>query len=478
MEPEQPIESVLKAAAEKRRSQIGESFRLHAADRRLLQDEVSRTFSSRDKKSSGGSAFLAGLRGPLWPGVGWTFGVLAGVVAAALLMWPASRSPDTQLAYVKESAERDRDFKPELRQSDSRSEIAANRVAPKASAVDRKNLSEPAAKLSGAAKPATALDDINGDVAAAGSKSQVLTKSSAGEDELKIANAEMPAPAAPPGERFSSADSVNTPARSYQFKKDSEERSKTLSAQAAVAAPAARPSGSTAASGLASALNQTRALGLQRDQSNANRKLTDQSAATFGEARDKALQTSSFYLESLAGSRSPSADRQRFTQVAASSDGAAEKGREIGLMQTFDVQYSGNQVQIIDQDGSTYSGELITPVPAAARLAVARRAPILSTAKSETIEKQNAPTLRSPTNDLVAYAFTVSGTNRTLNEKVILTGDIFLPTVTNHGLLGDLSGIGGGSNPPAAILPLKNSKISGDARVGNQTFRFDATPSK
>ena len=44
-EPERPIEKLLRAAAQKRRDEVGAPFELHPATRRLLQGEVARRFA-------------------------------------------------------------------------------------------------------------------------------------------------------------------------------------------------------------------------------------------------------------------------------------------------------------------------------------------------------------------------------------------------------------------------------------------------
>ena len=46
-EPNQNVAEQLKAWAQKRRAQAGAPFELHPARRRLLQDEVARTFAKK-----------------------------------------------------------------------------------------------------------------------------------------------------------------------------------------------------------------------------------------------------------------------------------------------------------------------------------------------------------------------------------------------------------------------------------------------
>jgi len=48
-EPERPIETLLHAAAKKRRDEAGAPFELHPADRRVLQGEVARRFAKPER---------------------------------------------------------------------------------------------------------------------------------------------------------------------------------------------------------------------------------------------------------------------------------------------------------------------------------------------------------------------------------------------------------------------------------------------
>src|SRR6266403_1738058 len=91
MEPERPIEKLLRAWAKKRRDDAGAPLELHPATRRLLQGEVARRFGKEPRQPRSFSQVLAGL----WPRLAWGVAVvaLAGVLAAIVL--PTLRGPKT-----------------------------------------------------------------------------------------------------------------------------------------------------------------------------------------------------------------------------------------------------------------------------------------------------------------------------------------------------------------------------------------------
>src|SRR6185503_4188566 len=99
MEPERPIEKLLRDAGKKRAS--GQSVEIHPATRRILQAEVRRQFGG--SKSSPHTGSLPGLIAQWWPRVGWSFGVLLGVAVAALLMIPRER-PTSQMMLAQSKA--------------------------------------------------------------------------------------------------------------------------------------------------------------------------------------------------------------------------------------------------------------------------------------------------------------------------------------------------------------------------------------
>src|SRR5882672_1889734 len=91
MDPERPIEKLLRSQAKKRRDEAGASFELHPADRKVLQAEVERTFA-KEKRSP---PFLQSLR-VLWPRLVWGSAILAVLAIIAFMLVPGSNKNNSE----------------------------------------------------------------------------------------------------------------------------------------------------------------------------------------------------------------------------------------------------------------------------------------------------------------------------------------------------------------------------------------------
>jgi hypothetical protein len=128
---------------------------------------------------------------------------------------------------------------------------------------------------------------------------------------------------------------------------------------------------------------------------------------------------------------------------------------------------------VVDQDGSVYSGyvQLTNALPAAPT--VANQNPALAAANAD--QKAAPPPAQN-------YYFIVSGTNRSLNQNVLFTGNV-LATV-------DESWLKSQSNVPADLrgrmqvlpvhqlqLPLSNSRVTGTAWIeSRKQIQINAVP--
>ena len=87
MEPERPIEKLLRACARKRRDEAGPPFELHPATRRWLQGEVARRFGrlhpAPGRLGRSGRWF--------WPKLAWGLGVITVLAMALALLVPSLR---------------------------------------------------------------------------------------------------------------------------------------------------------------------------------------------------------------------------------------------------------------------------------------------------------------------------------------------------------------------------------------------------
>jgi hypothetical protein len=141
------------------------------------------------------------------------------------------------------------------------------------------------------------------------------------------------------------------------------------------------------------------------------------------------------------------------------------------VLVAFQVEQSGSRLRIIDNDGSVYTGSLQLPEPLVGQLAVeapAVQVPPLGAAAKRTEALAPATTGISTSS---FYFFRVTGTNRSLNQEVVFSGNV-LPETNAVSLGSSGGGVGGGVVQPTSAaesrLPLSNSRISGTAVIGNQ----------
>jgi hypothetical protein len=87
------------------------------------------------------------------------------------------------------------------------------------------------------------------------------------------------------------------------------------------------------------------------------------------------------------------------------------------VLNHFQVEQEGNQLRVVDEDGSTYLGH-VEPAPSPISLSEARGA--LRQESSLPAQKQSGQT-----ESAVNLYFKVTGTNRSLNQKVVFEGNYF-----------------------------------------------------
>src|SRR5437764_11801710 len=100
MDPERPIEKLLRKAAEARRAQAGAPQELHPANRRILQGEVARRFASAAPPPR---SFLDWLT-VFMPRLAWGAALLVGLGLAASLMLPRQSAPQSEMFFAKNEA--------------------------------------------------------------------------------------------------------------------------------------------------------------------------------------------------------------------------------------------------------------------------------------------------------------------------------------------------------------------------------------
>src|SRR5215831_5546206 len=95
MDPERPIEKLLRQAAQARRAEAGPPQELHPANRRMLQSEVARKYASAapPAKRSFFELFM--------PRLAWAAAVIVGLGLAAALMLPRESPRQSEMLLAK-----------------------------------------------------------------------------------------------------------------------------------------------------------------------------------------------------------------------------------------------------------------------------------------------------------------------------------------------------------------------------------------
>ena len=418
-DPERPIEKLLRASAEKRRDEAGAPFELHPATRRLLQGEVSRRFS----KPAGQAEPAGGRLRRWWPRLAWGLAGGAAVAAVALLLIPARVQKQELLAKNDSSVT-------PAPATESLAGAPAERApaeAPASPLAWRADSQPPAAPPPAAAPPQL-------QVASAESSAQApaqfarRAESAAGREALGSANVNAPAAAAPPTTSDSSVASAAgqaLPERELALAKHKTELAAAPAANQELAmryglrAPALTPAPvapTTSAAPLEQRLHFVQA-----------------------EVRAKAVLTDSL---------SPSQP----------------------VLASFQIEPSSSGLRIIDGDGSVYAGYL-QPAENAASLAAGKALNRASPGATKFAEGREGPAampaVPAGAQGWSNYFFRVVGTNQTLNQRVVFTGNLVCPADFPMPASGN-AGVGGTVGALQAIVatngvPLVNARISGRA---------------
>lgn len=146
------------------------------------------------------------------------------------------------------------------------------------------------------------------------------------------------------------------------------------------------------------------------------------------------------------------------------------------VLNQFELKQSGNTITLIDQDGSVYSGEMGVILDAAKSLDkdAADR-------KSDLAEKSRASAARTRVGEALGQSFRVIGTNVTLQQPIVVYGEMVPYAVLTNAS----GGVRGGTfNRAAGSLNESNQpvvpaqmQIQGKVQIGeNQEVILDAIP--
>ena len=151
------------------------------------------------------------------------------------------------------------------------------------------------------------------------------------------------------------------------------------------------------------------------------------------------------------------------------------------VLSSFLVELRGQELKVVDGDGSIYSGQVQAPRPAGGLRGAKTKPP--AAAPAAAAAKDAVDRAAVDLDRLVAqnHSFRVAGTNRTLRKQVVFTGDLI--SSTNLFLWRQLTGAALANAPAGSntwqALPLRDSRITGKVVVGGgKALPVDAVPAR
>ena len=459
MQPERHIEKLLRAFARTRREQAGASPVLHPATRRMLLGEVARQHA---REHVGTTARWAGW-GSLWPKFALVTALLVvGGTGVFLVFPPADDAPTTMTLAKQESTVRTFET-PAL---------------------------PPAASAPSPAKPVTTAavereETVGLPRAMTVSRAPSLASGKTSDKQFGL----------PANTQTERAESLLPQTRSAL--KARAPNASGVAPRPEIAADELKAAASSVAEGVTPerrSREQT-AIGRQRGASHTNLPLL---ASPSGElARRTSAAMPQHASEELAPATRPSAlatsaakpvsdpsqvTVQNFARVAAKPD--SRRGKTTAgdaVLASFQFEMRGQQIRIVDRDGSVYSGavELLNPMPPAA---LAEKSSVFFAARENgttvTARREAGPALDSRGQDSPeSLAFSVRGTNATLRQVVVFTGNVVQPPSGERFYLSNqpTGAVGRYQNGSPAQHQFQNARVSGQARLSDgRQFEINA----
>src|SRR5258706_8127957 len=446
MEPEKPIEKLLRAAAEKRRAEAGAPLPLHPANRRILQSEATKTYGARPARKN----FFT----MLWPQLGWSFAIITGLVVAASMMLPRERQSEMTLAQNRS--------------------LAATKTPASSSMVDElqaargglePNVPAPPTKSFVKGEKSTLRDDVNdfkdADLAKQAApavapapgplvamdqqkEGEVFRRRygldrSAGAPQNQAVAPQSAAPSSAVTSRMEKGIALNSPAPASE--------GVTLKSTEQARPGALMPSDALK--------DLTPALIAQNEL-----KAKAEAATSAPLAASAAIVSNSQLAQKSSNALSQTFVSARF--AAGQADNRSVPAQSTPLL-TFEWRQDANQIQILDQDGSLYLGTIEPAKEAERRLTEAAAGG----------DKQVDRALFDA-EKVGGYTFQVNGTNATLGQRIIFKGQLSVPATPDRPVA---SAFRYQTNSPdrtrsAAIrrvTTLTNAEIKGDLTIGNNS---------
>jgi hypothetical protein len=480
MEPERHIEKLLQALAKKRREQAGQPFELHPVARQELLREASRRAA---KKSGGG--FFAQIFSGFGPRLAVALSAVAIVVIGIWVVRPLlnEKKETSTLAMADRPAER---------------HAEKNEPAP-ALAPPPESAAPPVAGSAGAAREETATPAAE-------------ARRSSGEVAAKTKSPNATPPTIAVNSESARKDEANrTPTAAVESPKQVaavqpnsalDDLSKsTVAVATPVSPPAATYKNTPAANSFASANTADKAPSSTTPSlaTNAVADMTTLAAADRETQKEVNVVTASTSVNSSqtmnfdGAANSQAAEKlvpvsQHFYRVVAVPT-VRQRGFGGGsavppLLASFRMEQNGQEIRVVDADGSVYTGSwqvapeqnsLPAPAGRTGGLNFSGAIPAASSVRP-------APAAENNFQALLNYSFRVSGTNRNLKERITFSGN-FIPlsnlsnTANNAGATGGLAGGRNTTTFNAAPPVFLNSRIAGKAIIGdNREIEVNANP--
>ncbi|MDB6111696.1 MAG: hypothetical protein JWR69_3446 [Pedosphaera sp.] len=476
-EPERDIEKTLKAYAEKRREQSGAPLELHAATRRLLQGEAARLGAEPPLRPISWWGFLSALR-PSFASI--SIFVVLGCVCVSMLLPALSKAKRKSARTMAAAASHGLD-------SVSADKLTVSNVGELAYSPLPQPVDRVQREVAGERKTGVLAKDLAerslGIKPDTGSLQDEMMKNKA---DGYTAMPAAPAPSEVAARRYRSEESdlgakAETAAGLPQVK--------TLNGGIDSTTPRLDIGWDVNTAGLVGAL------GVASKQGPGEAGIGSNVAWGAVVAQNAPAPVSSAFndaealnLSNAAGSAGSAT--QQFTRVqngASNQNASGGAGYDNALLNSFRVEQKGDQMRIIDADGSSYSGFLQNADSVKRR----QSGDFDQSVAANNLKQQVTNTLKlteaaKATNAEPAvnqnYFFRVTGVNRSLNQSVLFSGTLATegkaergPRINFQGAPGDSpsSGLPGGFS-----LPWSQTQVRGQALIGgSNVIEVNAAPS-
>jgi hypothetical protein len=189
--------------------------------------------------------------------------------------------------------------------------------------------------------------------------------------------------------------------------------------------------------------------------------------------------SSSTTFFAAASANAPLSEQKRIVQAFANE--APKEARtapgqaSASVLASFRVEQNGPEIRVVDEDGSVYSGNLATPSQEAPVTLKAGRAQNEGSSKLKDVQGRRQLSANTPAMNQVqsGYNFRVSGTNLSLNQRVVFSGQLLLRNgIAQQGITNGVTVSSGGAQNSTAgpeALSLPDYGILGRAVVGSGT---------